>query len=262
MVYSPEKNYYRMIKGGLAVRRIGIGEASTFPGFCDSHDKELFSNLEDRPLAKSDHTQALLLLLRSLAFEYTQKRKGAIFLEWLLKETNGAAGMAALQAGMKLFVDFDGPFYLNAAFEALKTNPDWLVTEWQIFPKNIMVSSSCCFSPLGDVHVDYKIKHREEREPGPLITFNLIPEENQTHIVVSWHQKDSKYTAWVRESMSNRARLELFINQCVIAESEDTCFNPDLWDSIPRTVQNAALNAMLPGLFRGPLEEYPLVIRL
>jgi hypothetical protein len=268
MVYSPEKNYYKGFKQGLDMRRIGIGQASTFPGFCDYHDKELFSNVEVRPLTKDDHTQALPLLLRSLAFEYTQKRRGAIFLEWLLKETKGiipsesSEEMAAFQGGMKLFLDFDGPFYLDAAFEALTTNSDWLVTEWQIIPKNIMASSSCAFSPLRDAHIDYKINHRKDREPGPLVMFNLIPEENQTHIVVSWHQKDSKHTDWIRESMSDMARLELFINQCAIAESEDTCLNPDLWDNTPRDVQNDALNAIRSYLFRGLLDECPLVIKL
>jgi hypothetical protein len=91
--------------------------------------------------------------------------------------------------------------------------------------------------------------------------FNLIPEEKQTHIVVSWHQQDSKHMGWIREAMSDSAHLELLINQCVIAESEDTCFNPDFWESIPRDLQDAALNAMRHSLFRGPLKEYPLVIR-
>jgi hypothetical protein len=147
------RNYYRGVKGGVEMRRVGIAEASTFPGFCDYHDKELFTDLEDRPLTKSDHKQALLLLLRSLSFEYTQKRKGAIFLEWVLKETNGiipsesSAGMAAFQAGMKLFVEFDGPFYLSAAFESLKTDPDWLVTEWQIIRRTSWPLPLVVFAP-------------------------------------------------------------------------------------------------------------------
>ncbi len=271
MVYVLDRNFYRSLKGTQApllnLIPTGIAEASTFPGFCGNHDKELFADLEDRPLTKGDRRQALLLFLRTIAYECAQKRRGAMVLKGLLREASGliapevARGMAMVQKGMKDFLSTDGPFYLEAAFDALKkVNFDCFTTEWQIIPKNVRASCSCCFSPLLDNHVDYKIKHIGEIGPG--VTFNLIPGENHTHLIVSWHEKDSKHTPWIIESMDDESRLELFINQCAIVESEDTCFNPDLWENTSPEARNQALNAMRPLVWRGPIEKCPLVIRI
>lgn len=270
MVYALERNFYRSVRPdhviGLTVILTGIAEASTFPGFCSHHDKELFSDLEDRPLTRNDPTQALLLFLRGITYEYAQKRKGAIWLKWFLSAASGIIEaelieeMAYFQKGMEGFVDFDGPFYLRAAFDTFKNNLDWLITEWEIIPKNVMASCSCCFSPLRDDHVDYKLNH--PGEPGPLVVFNLVPEENQTHIIISWHEQDSKHTVWIREAIADRASLEGLINECAIAESEDTCFSPDLWESIPEVVQNQVKHAMRKSEFRGSLKELPVVIKV
>jgi hypothetical protein len=266
VVYALERNYYRSLKSGLTLIPTGISKASTFPGFCGNHDKEIFWDLENRALKKGDYAQASLLFLRTISYEYAQKRKGTIWLENFIKITRGiiepelTRATTYLKEGMKHFVDFDGPFYLNAAFDALEKNPDLLVTEWEIITKNLMASCCCCFSPLLDDHVDYKIEH--PNEPGPVVMFNLIPEENHSHIIVSWHKQDSKHTAWIKESMAVKASLERFINECAIVESEDTCLNPDLWKSTPHEVQAHALHAMRKSEFRGPLIDCPLVIKV
>jgi hypothetical protein len=271
MVYVLDRNFYRSVKGTqaplLELIPTGIAEASIFPGFCGNHDKDLFADLEDHPLTKGDRKQALLLFLRTIAYEYAQKRRGAMFLEGLLREASGliapevAREMALVQKGMKIFVSTDGRFYLGAAFAALKeVSFDWFTTEWQVIPINVGASCSCCFSPLLDNHVDYMIKHIGEI--GPVVTFNLIPRENHTHIIVSWHEKDSKHTPWIIESMGDKSLLELFINRCAIVESEDTCFNPDLWENTYPDVKIQALNAMRPDMFRGPIDKCPLVIRI
>lgn len=270
-VYALERNFYRSLKPGHIMEqtlvRTGIAEASTFQGFCGYHDKKLFSDLERRPLVRNDSAQAVLLYLRAISYEYTQKRRGAIWLEGVIDIASGIAKLelaegihilTLLMGGMKLFVDFDGPFYLNAAFDALEKNPDLIVTEWETVAKNLMASSCCCFSPLRDDHIEYKNKHRGE--PGPLVMFSLVPEENQTHVVVSWHRQDSKHTLWIKESMVRN--LERFINECAIAESEDTCLNPNLWEKTSPDIQKDVQHAIRHNDFRGPLRDCPIVIRI
>lgn len=270
IVYAFGRNYYRSVKpehiGKLELIPTGITQASTFSGFCGYHDKELFTNLESQPLVGNDPIQAVLFFLRAISFEYAQKRKGAIFLKRFIEVTQGiiepdlTKATTFLKEGMQHFLDFDGPFYLKAAFDTLGKNLDQLMTEWVIAPKNLMASCCCCLSPLRDNHIDYKIMHPDE--PGPLVTFNLVPEHNQTHIIISWLKQDSKPTAWIRESVADAASLERLINECAIAESEDTCFSPNLWENTPHDVQLDVLNAMRKVEFRGPLEKYPLVVKI
>lgn len=55
-------------RGRPPLRRIGTGKASTFPGFCNKHDSELFKPVEEREL-RLDRTAAFLLAFRAIAYE-------------------------------------------------------------------------------------------------------------------------------------------------------------------------------------------------
>lgn len=54
--------------GRIIAQRVGLSKASTFTGFCASHDKNLFAPLEDAALVPTTE-QAFLLALRPLARE-------------------------------------------------------------------------------------------------------------------------------------------------------------------------------------------------
>ena len=55
-------------KGKLQLRRLGIGDASTFPGFCEAHDGELFRPIE-RNAFKLSPESAFIFSYRSIAYE-------------------------------------------------------------------------------------------------------------------------------------------------------------------------------------------------
>lgn len=54
--------------------RIGVNEASTFPGFCSSHDSSLFLPIEGNNYLKINRHHALLLAYRALSKEIYLKR--------------------------------------------------------------------------------------------------------------------------------------------------------------------------------------------
>ena len=45
--FKPDINALFDTGGKLVLREVGVGQASTFPGFCARHDKELFAAIED-----------------------------------------------------------------------------------------------------------------------------------------------------------------------------------------------------------------------
>lgn len=69
-VYSFEKNILKLDKnnGVFPIEKIGINNASIFHGFCSKHDKELFSDIEDKEIIFSDK-QIFLLAYRAIANE-------------------------------------------------------------------------------------------------------------------------------------------------------------------------------------------------
>ncbi len=56
---------------------VGIGYASTFPGFCSEHDSEIFRPLDTKPFAIGDKEQLFLLAYRSVTRELHATLEGA-----------------------------------------------------------------------------------------------------------------------------------------------------------------------------------------
>lgn len=73
-VYSTKKAFADLKKrsGQVDMERIGVGQASTFPGFCSHHDTELFRPVEQAN-SKLDAYSAFLLSLRAATYEVATK---------------------------------------------------------------------------------------------------------------------------------------------------------------------------------------------
>ncbi len=52
--------------------KVGVRKASTFQGFCNKHDSEIFSEIEERDVQLTERN-AVLFAIRSFAFEHYQK---------------------------------------------------------------------------------------------------------------------------------------------------------------------------------------------
>lgn len=272
LVYAIDRNIYDIIKNygykpALRLKKIGIAEVSTFPGFCAKHDRELFKNIELKPLELNNPEQSLLLYLRSYSYEYLQKLRMRIFLGEFLKECHSILGkeksldIEAIKLGMDHFVDDEAPIIFNKIFTALYSK-DFSIVDfwWKVINKNIKISSSCCFSPLFDKFHTHRIDHWNE--PQPVVSFNLIPMNERTYVILVWLKEFSDLMSWIKKYNSSNSELETLINHCAFAESEDTCINITLWDKTDNKIKLEVLNAMRHYLFRGPLEFSPKLIEL
>lgn len=73
-VLSTKKGFLNIEKndGEIIPTRVGLKDASTFPGFCSTHDTSMFLPVE-RPGASVSEENAFLLSFRALAYEYVMK---------------------------------------------------------------------------------------------------------------------------------------------------------------------------------------------
>ena len=67
----------------IALRRIGRNEASTFAGFCNQHDTELFRPLDTKALNSADREQLFLLAYRGITCELHAIMSGVVQLQSL-----------------------------------------------------------------------------------------------------------------------------------------------------------------------------------
>ena len=272
-VYTLERNSYRLHKGQdqrespLLLSLSGLKKASVFPGFCSQHDAALFSPIEKHALCQNSPDQAYCLFLRAISYEFTQKRRWVSWMKMLIEEASDQKlpfdyeYTEAALAGIEYFIDIDAPYYFSELFrEDDAPVTEWLDWSWHLIPKCLGASCTCCFSPLQGQHESYMEEHFGE--PQPLVTFSLIPQKNETHVVICWHSQHQESTKSLKERLNSGNELEMFINECAIAESEDTCINPNIWESATEQEQNEALHAMRHQHFRGELENIPKLIRI
>ena len=73
-VISGKRGFEDIFKneGAIIPREIGVNHASTFMGFCDTHDDQLFAPVEKSPV-KLDKEAAFLLSFRAICYESFQK---------------------------------------------------------------------------------------------------------------------------------------------------------------------------------------------
>ena len=73
-VFSAKKGFSNLQKndGKVDLEKIGVRQASTFPGFCNDHDTELFRPVE-LATSKLDFANAFLLSLRAVTYEFATK---------------------------------------------------------------------------------------------------------------------------------------------------------------------------------------------
>lgn len=253
-VYAVEKNIYKNLKRGMSRGTIHyestpIKLASVFPGYCKHHDSLVFKPIELTPLEVDNPEQAALLLLRAHSFELLQKKRVHSWTKKFIAESKHLLTQEVLRVhslkmrGIEEYLKIDAPYYLNNAFKSITSNQyKNIQSAWVEIPKNLQVSVSCCLSPLLNHHIDYMSENQDEVQPS--VSFSVIPNDNSTHVVVSWFKTHSKLAYWFKEALADKRELELLINQCVFGESEDTCLSPSLWTSLSTEEQTMIKQAV------------------
>ena len=133
--------------------------------------------------------------------------------------------------GMHQYFTIDAPYCFEKAFESVISKKQYHInTAWVKIPKNLMVSTCCCFSPLMHMHTDYMMKNLNGVQPS--VSFNVVPNKATTHVIVSWLKEHDRMASWFKDALNDNEELELLINQFSFGETEDTCISPELWENL------------------------------
>ena len=194
--------------------------------------------------------QAFLIFLRTFSFEFSQKRQS---FEWLnrsiklfkkLGNTELLEDTIELKNGVKYFLEHDAVFYFQQLWECLDNGRyDIFQSKWISVNHNLGISTSCCYTPVFGMpkRSDGSFYKREYQQ---LLTFNVIPENNSTNIIMSWFSEHNNIANWINGEVSTNTGLQSFLNTMAFAESEDTCFSPALWESFSHEMREEIVSAM------------------
>lgn len=179
-------------------KRVGIKEALSYPGFCNTHDTELFREIETDHVNFSDYKTQLLLSYRALMIE---RRKKEINIDWKNKIINSNTLSPFLDDAFKRELHESGianklgiqdqEHYKKLFLENL-TNDKLQLFQFIYFElPRIEICSSAIFSyeTTQEIAIKNILNRDKEKEPLTDVYFHLIPLSDKSIVIMGCNKQ-------------------------------------------------------------------------
>lgn len=240
-IYGLNKSAVYHTKGNF-FKQYGVQQASTFSGFCQSHDSQLFSPIETCSLIVNNRENAFLLLMRSLFFEYHQKvfvKKRMVRFKELCNEQKIPLNQELFDIymdGKNEFIENDFPFYSNKIYIFhQEKNYDAIHSIYIRLSKKAPIAVSTMICPLFDDYNGYN-------NVQPLFSFNIIPDSDSSLVSISWFKDDDahmKNIIYLAKSDTNK-----LINYLTFMETENYYFSHDFYEKCIKKEKDYIIGAL------------------
>lgn len=222
----------------LKPEKVGIKQASTFMGFCNKHDTEMFRPIEtgDLPL---DARTAFLLSFRATAYELYEKRAGLRGLQGLRPDAGrGIMDQERIvNALLPRIIQLELPV---ADYTAWKSQLDdaFLAEDYSRFrllaiefDGILPLASTCVVQPpygLGGVEIqDMEEEHLEK------VAYAITTRGDNSLFVLCWQQGGTAAQTFVDLLLAApEADLATAAMLVALFYSENTYFDPDWWEGL------------------------------
>lgn len=221
----------------------GVRQASTFPGFCNEHDSNMFKPIETKPLAP-DVEQCFLMHYRAVAFEYWCKKHGKIentVIDLICrgKDYNEQREMASFIRNFNESVDLGiedvkhefniiKQHYINNHFDDIRG------IAINLSGATCLCASSC-FTPTPTWRGEDTIDLRDQAKRADRVVANLIPTDmNMAIFALTWDAEASpngeKYAQCILDAETTFIPHGIF--QTILDNVENIHFRPSWWDGL------------------------------
>ena len=240
-VYSPRTNLYPSeLHECVSFDLLGVGETSVFYGFCEHHDKSLFSSIEDHPFICS-HQQNFLHAYRAVAKESYLKRRQAETSPTveMVRQIHGFKEDQWIDDSMLLYQQFasllgaDEMDQCKDKFDKILLKEDWsrLVT-WVIeFEKKPSVVCSAPYSP------DFDFEGEPLQDFGNVditlktMIVNVFPTDTGGFALFSYLDTDSAVCENLVASLLRQPHLTSALIWFIFGYFENIAISPDWFES-------------------------------
>ena len=231
---------------GVRTALVGVGEATTFPGFCQEHDHALFACIEREPFLASPR-QIACLVYRSVCQEISIKHQ-MLKCHW---------PVALGPNSPACFVDFTMDQYrsllelMNLKLrigEMLSLDKYTIETCLVEFDKTLSVLVATTFRP----NVTFTGRRLEQRMDW--VTLTILPSSRGGFAVFTWDQASPKNGSLLIKSLKALPNhlVASGILHLALEMSENIVISPKWWESLPKPEQERMLQrfgrGLLPGL--------------
>ena len=229
----------------ISMSKRGTGYASTFKGFCNKHDTEVFTPIEQHLYTMSEE-QNFLFAYRAFVYEYSKRLEENCFHSEIkndvINETNPEIFemMYTLLEDQlfiqKLKITDLGSYFDKFSAELRKIGPNYntLQTEIFIIPFLSLLAASATFCVVYDLHgniinnaLDSKVHY---------VFFNLFPQGDKTYAIFSYFKSStSTYEAFFKQiKSSSNNEIQNIISNLVICYARNLFVSPNKYASLTK----------------------------
>lgn len=268
MRYNADIAQLMKTKGNIYAEKVGIKDASIFYGYCQKHDREIFSNIENEEfIGRPD--QCLTAYYRTLSRELYGKDSGAH-----LRETArvGDKGLSPFDQFMFQQILDDIHTGNEAARRELKATHDILTgalsgNAFQTvesllceFENTLPFAFSGAWSPFTDIH-GHELQYGYSDTNLEQVCFTSHATSQGTVICISWKKKNSSPGEAIANqimAIPNDMKASIIL-QFVIKHVENIFFNPRWFTSLSSPCRLQLDKLAKDGVdYRGSVPEVPI----
>jgi len=228
--------------GNPPPRLVGLKSASTFPGFCNKHDSELFRPVEGKQIS-FDVNAAFLLSYRAVAYERFTKFSTLSFLKTFQRMDAGKSYFEQVQIQQYINIIRAGITRGMSDIESWKREYDCRLVQGTVdgfyfcfVPFNKLLPVAAC----GAFHVEFDFAGRRlqriSRGDGPFehVSFNLTSFDGQSVLLFGWiGSAEGPAASFVQSYLDQpRNRQANAAVQLSFELSENVFAHPTWWESL------------------------------
>ncbi|WP_242500569.1 hypothetical protein [Tropicimonas sp. IMCC6043] len=239
--------------GNPKPRKIGLNNASVFPGFCSKHDSETFKPIEGKSL-NLDTQSAFLFSYRAVAYERFSKEAEGRFIA-IMKEVADRGQPFWKQAAMQSLL-YDVSFGVDLGkreINRVKESFDRLLLDDSYegfhyfairFDQVLPVVACCAFQPEFDLTGVRLQQLGQDKVELDNITITVTPFEGNTIAVLGWIGPENGPARSLSNSFLSieKARIADALIRLLFIHSDNIFLNPTWWDDLPERNKVALSN--------------------
>lgn len=227
-----------------AIKPISITDASTFLGFCNKHDTEIFLPIEqtNRPILFSDKEQMFLLTYRAICREYVNSKEAANSIKKFFSKVdnpenlNDYAQVFAIINAYNSYCELHWMENIKKMADCLfkiKVFDDFFKYGYAKIDKEIPLYAESFFAVQGATE-DIIYQKDVTKEMPLYCAITVIPKKGITEVFYSVaKEQEDALKAFLKRFNTTGADLECFITDVILRNCDNFYMSEDFWNKIP-----------------------------
>lgn len=244
--------------------KIGVRSASTFFGFCNYHDTNLFSEIENKE-HKGSIEQNFLHAYRACVLEYVKKKVSVCFYEKVMKKyKNNPYELMFYQKlngalwGVKDYYSILEQFSNELIKPKDERNFNIISSKTFHLPYESLLAVNACFS------IEYDFEENivndltdTSKRPAPIF-LNIFPYSGLTFILFSWLSENWKTYQNIVSKLKifTSSQIEIFFSNLVICHCENFFISPFKYSQMPKKIRRLFVSQYMKTLMNDFASDY------